>query len=327
MTAPSPRQLLAELTHGHIPARCLHVVAELGIADALDDRPAAAAELAARCGADAGALERLLRLLSGYGVFAKEARGYAHTPASLLLRSDHPQSLRAHVRMTGMPAMWDAFTALGRAAKTGEPVAGWSDLVEYFKTHPDESALFNEAMVGKSVEASAALVGAYDFAPFRTIADVGGGRGHLLRAVLEAAPNAEGVLFELPHVAVDAGASASPRLRIVAGDFFTDPLPAADLYLLMEVLHDWSDADAARILAALRRAAAPGARVLIVESLMPESPGRHAGHTIDIVMLAVTGGRERTRREHERMLAAAGFGLARVIETATRYSVVEAIAS
>jgi hypothetical protein len=317
----SPPQVISDLLHGHIGARCLHVVARLGVADALGEEAATAAELAARTGAHAAALERMLRLLCTYGVFVPAGDGYAHTPASRLLRADHPLSLRAYAQLHGMAPFWNAFTDLERAARTGEPVIGWTKLIDYFATHPDESRLFNESMVSKSAAAFAALTQFYDFAPFATIADIGGGRGHLLRAILAAAPHAAGVLFELPHVIADA--SAAPRLELVAGDFFADPLPGADLYVLMEVLHDWADADAARILAAVRRAAPPHARVLVVESLVGETQG--LGRTIDIVMLALTGGRERSRAEYAALLAGAGFRLARVIDTHTRFAIAEAL--
>ncbi|HZF28054.1 MAG TPA: methyltransferase [Gammaproteobacteria bacterium] len=321
MSESAPPQIISDLLHGHIGARCLHVVARLGVADALEEQPATAAELAARTGASADALERMLRLLSSYGVFVPAGDGYAHTPASRLLRGDHPQSLRAYAQLHGMPPFWSAFTDLERAAKTGAPVIGWTTLIDYFASHPQESRLFNESMVSKSVAASAALTQFYDFGSFDTIADIGGGRGHLLRAILDAAPRASGVLFELPHVIADA--SPAPRLELVAGDFFKDPLPPADLYLLMEVLHDWPDADAARILAAVRRAAPPHARLLIVESLVGETQG--LGRTIDIVMLALTGGRERARSEYSALLAATGFELARVLDTRTRFAVAEAV--
>jgi hypothetical protein len=220
-----------------------------------------------------------------------------------------------------MPPFWRAFTDLEQVARTGEPAIGWTNLIEYFAEHPEDSKLFNESMVSKSQAAFAALTEFYDFGGFRTIADVGGGRGHLLRAILDVAPRASGILFELPHVIADA--AASPRMQLVAGDFFADPLPAADAYLLMEVLHDWADADAERILAAVRRAAPPHARLLIVESLVGETQG--LGRTIDIVMLAVTGGRERTRSEYAQLLASGGFHLERVIPTGTRFAVVEAL--
>jgi hypothetical protein len=318
---------LTELAHGHIAARCLHLIADFGVADALGDRPATAAELAARTGTNADALDRMLRLLAAYSVFAHGPAGYVHTPASRLLRgTDGGQSLRSYVRMIGMPVIWRGFTDLGHAAKTGGPATDWASLVAYFAEHPDESSLFNEAMTGKSLAVVPAVVAAYDFKRFGTVADIGGGRGHLLRAILDNAPNASGVLFELPHVIADARAVASSRLRLMAGDFFPDPLPAADVYVLMEVIHDWADADAKSILGAVRRAAPQHAHLLIVESLVSESPGPHFGKTLDIIMLAVTGGRERTRSEYEGLLAATGFHLERIIATPTRYDIVEAVA-
>jgi hypothetical protein len=180
-------------------------------------------------------------------------------------------------------------------------------------------------MVAKSLRVNPAVVDAYDFGTFRVVADIGGGRGHLLQAILTRNPQASGVLFDVPHVIDNAAGVASPRLRLVAGDFFADPLPIADAYVLMDLLHDWSNADVVRILGAIRRAAPPHARVLIVETLVAEQPGPHFGKTLDIIMLAVTGGRERTPSEHSALLAAAGFRLQRVVPTASQYSVVEAV--
>jgi hypothetical protein len=168
------------------------------------------------------------------------------------------------------------------------------------------------------------VAAAYDFGSFKTIVDVGGGRGHLLELVLARAPQATGVLFELPHVIADV--LVVPRMQLVAGDMFRDPLPSADAYLLMDVLHDWDDAGAARILSAVRAAARPQARVLIIETLVAEAPGPHFGKLVDVIMLAATGGRERTQAQLAALLAAAGFRLERLVPTAAQYSIVEAVA-
>jgi hypothetical protein len=172
--------------------------------------------------------------------------------------------------------------------------------MSYFAAHPDEAAIFDAAMVAKSLRVVPTVVDAYDFSQFAVVADIGGGRGHLLQGILERNPQTSGVLFEVPRVIANATAVASPRLRLAAGDFFADALPAADAYVLMDLLHDWSDADATRILGAVRRAAPTQARVLIVETLVGEQPGPHFGKTLDVIMLAVTGGRERTPSEHGR---------------------------
>ena len=161
-----------------------------------------------------------------------------------------------------------------RPSRTGRPSRDWRGLLDYFEEHRDEAEIFNAAMVAKSLAVLPALVDAYDFANFDVIADIGGGRGHLLRAVLERAPQARGILFDLPHVVAEAREARSPRLEIAPGDFFADAPPSAGVYLLMDLLHDWRDDDAVRILTSVRRAAAPRARVLIIETLVPELRGR-----------------------------------------------------
>jgi hypothetical protein len=319
--------MLAELSSGHILARCLHVLADFGVADALGERPTAVAELAARTGLNADALERMLRLASAHGVFAASAAGCEHTPASRLLREDHPQSLRALVRMRGSPSMWDAFTNLAQAARTGKPARDWASLVSHFATHPDEAAIFDAGMVAKSLRVIPAVLTAYDFSPFGVVADIGGGHGHLLRAILARHAAATGVLFDVPHVVEQVRGAPEARVRLMAGDFFADELPVADGYLLMDLLHDWSDRDAAAILTAVRRAAPAHARVVIIETLVPESPDPHFGKTLDLIMLTVTGGRERTASEHGALLAGAGFRLLRVVATAVQYSIIEAAAA
>ena len=324
MEQVAPAQTLWGLINTHTIARCIHVIAEAGVADAVGDQPRPVAELAAATGLDSGALGRMLRLVSSHGVFASDPRGWVHTPASMLLRSDHPQSLRSFARMIGMPAIWRGFTDLEHAARTGSPAIDSAGHFAYFAEHPDEASLFNQAMAGKSAAVVPAVVDACDFGRFRTVADIGGGRGHLLRAILERAPAASGILFDLPHVIADCSNAGSSRLRLMAGDFFHDTLPVSDAYVLMEVLHDWTDDKAAKILSAIRRAAPAHARVLIVEALVSESPEPHFGKMLDIIMLAVTGGRERTAPEYERLLASTGFRLERVVPTPSQYSVVEA---
>lgn len=324
-SVPDPAKLVSDLSRGHIAARCLHIVADCGAADAIGPDGATPAAIAERTGLTADALDRILRLLAAHGVFAHGPGGtYRHTPASETLRTDHPRSLRAYVRVGGMPAFWDRFTELPHTARTGRARYDMAGLVEYYAAHPEESAIFNAAMVSKARTALPTVAAAFDFDAFATIADIGGGRGHLLRAILERAPHARGILFERPHVIADA--EASPRLKLAGGDFFADALPPADLYLLMDVLHDWGDADAARILAAVRRSALPRSRLLIIEALMPETPGPHWSKTVDVIMLAATGGRERTQAQHAALLGPARFKLVRAIPTASQYSLVEAVA-
>lgn len=323
----NPFQTLMELSMGFTLSRSLHVVAELGIADVLHDEPRSADELAAAIGVHAGALHRVLRLLSAHGIFQRHDGRYGHTPASRLLRSDHPQSMRSFARMQGLPALWAIWEHFDHSLRTGRSAAEKSlpnGFWGYFAEHPDERRIFDEAMTAKTHGQTAGILGAYDFSPFRTIADIGGGRGHLLQAVLAAAPKAEGVLVDLPDIIRENSALASDRLRLQSGDFFKDTLPVCDAYLLMQVLHDWSDEEAAQILGAVRRAAPPHARLLLIEWLLPEDDKPSWTLFVDIIMLGELTGKERTATEFRQLLAGAGFRLDRVIDAGFNTFILEA---
>jgi C-methyltransferase len=309
MVEQQPHELVWTLATAAVSARCLQVVSELGVADALGPETAAADVLADRCGLDADALDRVLRLLADQGVFARSAAGYSHTPASELLRSDHPMSMRAFPRMMGSPMMLDSLDALAHSVRTSssgmeqvEPRGMWA----YLETRPEEARVFGEAMAAKASADVMAVLGAYDFSDVDVLVDVGGGRGHLLRAALDAAPAAHGVLVDLPAV-IDQLEVTHERLDSCAADFFVDPLPRGDTYLLMEVLHDWPDGEAVAILTAIRRAAAPGAHVLVIENMLEDDRPDTRGHVLDVIMLVVTGGRERTVKELTALLHQAGF--------------------
>jgi O-methyltransferase domain len=317
-----------EIAGGCALPRCLHVVAELGLADALDECPRTPADLAASVGVEPDALGRVLRLLSAYGVFVARDGAFAHTAASRLLRTDHPRSLRALVRLLGLQVSWESFGALQHSVQTGRPSGDdvypggmWG----YFGEHPEARAIFDAAMTGKAHGQIAGVLASYDFSEFATVADVGGGRGHLLRAILDVVPSARGVLFDLPAVIQKVGGLASERLTLRAGDFFNDPLPACDAYVLMEVIHDWPDAAAVTILQAVRHAAPPDARLLVIETMIPDSPGPHWAKTLDLHMLALLGGRQRSRDEYATLLDRAGFALTRQIDTGADIAILEAM--
>ena len=324
----APHELLRDMTTGWVLTRSLQVVADLGVADALGDAPMPAADLAEATGAHPEALERTLRLLGANGVFAIDAGGrVSHTPASRLLRDDHPRSLRPFVRMMGLPLMRGASEHFAHALRTGRPsveIAAPAGMFPYLAERPDEARVFGEAMTAKGHAQVAGVLAAYDFTPFGVIGDIGGGHGHLIQAVLDRTPGARGVLFDQPHVLAQVQGLASERLTLVAGDFFTDSLPVCDAYVLMEVIHDWADAESKAILEAVRAAAPPHATLLLVEDIVPEAPGPNWARTLDIVMLAVTGGLQRTAREYSTLLAECGFRMERVIDTPTGISIVEA---
>jgi len=327
VTEPNPFETLRQMAAGYGLSRALHVVANLAVADKLDETPRTAAELAVSAGAHPEALGRVLRLLSAHGIFELDDGKLKHSPASRMLRTDHPQSMRDYVRMFGLSPFWDTFEQMEQSVRTGLPagekvISG--GLWAYLAEHPEASAIFNAMMGTKAQVQIAAVLGAYDFSQFQLIGDIGGGRGHLLSAVLERVPTAHGVLFDLPHVVEDSAGAASRRLTRQAGDFFKDSLPVCDLYLVMEVIHDWSDAESVSILKAIRRAAPPQAKLLVIEEMVPNEPGPAWSKMLDIHMLVLIGGKQRTRSEYEALLDAAGFSFQREIDTGAGISILEA---
>jgi C-methyltransferase len=324
----APHELLWGITNSVVSARALHLVAELRVADHVGTEPVRAKELAVLCGVDAGALERVLRLLVTQGIFALQGDAYVHTDASRLLRTDHPTSMSGFARMMGLPVMWAALAHMDHSVRSGAPALELADpngLWGYLQSHPDDARVFGEAMMAKAQADIAAILGGYDFGSFATIVDVGGGRGHLLEALLEAHPAAQGVLFDLPSV-IDELDPVPRRMTRTAGDFFADPLPRADAYVLMEVLHDWGDPEAAKILASVHDAAPSGATLLIIENVLGSEITDVRGHLLDVIMLTFTGGRERTLDQFDVLLATGGFRLGSMIETSGPMRIVEAVA-
>lgn len=327
MSEPNPFATLQEIAGGYCLPRCLHAVANLGVADALEDTPRTAAELAASTRTNPDALARVLRLLCAHGVFTSQGDTFGHSPASRLLRTDHPQSMRALVRMFGLSSNWAIFSELEHTLKTGQPAAEqalrggfWGHLAQ----NAEAASIFNAAMAAKAEAHVPMIVAAYDFSPFRRIGDIGGGHGHLLRAVLTATPKAQGVLFDLPRVVQESARAAADRLTFQGGDFFTDQLPACDAYLLMEVIHDWGDEQSIAILQAIRSVAQPGAKLLLIEQIVPEDAGPHWTKLLDIHMMAFFAARQRTKHEYQALLDKAGFVYEREIDTAAGISILEA---
>lgn len=328
MEPKRPHETIWGLTTAAVASRTLQVVAELGVADQIEDTPVPAKTLATACDADPDALDRALMLLAAHGIFARDGEAYTHTEASRLLRTDHPMSMRAFPRMMGMPSFTASLGRLDHSLRTGAAAFGLvapEGLFAHLQDHPDEAAIFDASMSAKAAADIGAVLGAYDFSRFGTIADIGGGRGHLLRAILDVAPDARGTLFDLPAVTSTLDVD-SPRLALHPGDFFADPLPPADAYVLMEVIHDWEDSKAADILAAVRHAAKTGATVLIIEAMTSEGRLDPVAHTLDVIMLAITGGRERTPAQLGRLLSSVGFRPTAEFATEGPLRIVEAVA-
>lgn len=330
-SSPNPAFVqVMQLTTACWTSRCLHVIAQLGVADALGDGPQSTEALASATGTQPQALYRALRLLASVGIFEWKNGVWQHTEESRLLRSDHPASLRDYVRMLGMPVFWDAFSDLDHSLRTGESAfikRHPEGVFAYMATHADESRIFDAAMTSKSHRDIAALLPAYDFSQFATIADIAGGRGHLLRAILKSSPKTQGILFDQRHVVAGIAAENGEKLTVVAGDFFTDAMPKADAYLLMNIIHDWADAESIKILSAIRRDMPAQARVLVIETVVPLTPEPHLSKEMDIIMMAIPGGMERTQEEYAALASKCGLRLNRMVETMSPYSILEMVAA
>jgi len=311
-----PPKIIQDLAVAYWASRCLHVVAELGIADVLGDEPQTAESLAQASGTNPQALHRVLRALCNHGVFVHDGATFAHNAASRVLRSDEPGSMRSLTRMMGLKVHWDAYRELDTGLRNGKPAI--SSVVEgglfgYLQAHPEAGRLFDEAMAGKAFAQVGPIVAAYDFSGFGTIGDIGGGLGHMLNGVLERVAGARGVLFDLPQVIEQARRGANPRIDYVGGDFFKDPIPSCDAYMLMTVLHDWSDAESITILKNINAGAPRNAKLLILEGVVQPDAHHHFLLDLDIEMLVMTTGRERTRKEWDAVVGGAGLRLARLI--------------
>src|SRR5438034_6973920 len=323
---------LVEISAGYWLPASLYVVPGLGVADALDEEPRPAADLAREVGANADALDRVMRLLASHGVFRRVGGKYGHNALSLALRSDHPNSMRAYVRLVGLPVFWKSWEALEQVVRSGKPAV--SDVFSYFKEHPQETEIFDAGMKSKAETAIPPVMAAYDFSSFATIGDIGGGLGHLLKAILKSSPKSRGTLFDQPHVIerVEVDEAIGSRLTPQGGDFFRGPLPRCDAYIIMEVLHDWTDEQSLQILKQIRKAAPENATLLVVETVLPdesawaEGGAEHFGNHLDINMLVLTGGRERTPEEFGHLFSNSRWRLSRVVPTPSPYSLVEAVA-
>jgi hypothetical protein len=329
--ASAPVMLLQMMT-GYWLSKAVYVAAKLGIADLLSDGAASYDDLAKTTGTHAPSLYRLLRALASKGVFSEVMTGrFAVTPIGALLQTGGPNSMRALAIMYG-EEQYRTWGDLLHSIQTGQPAFERKfgmDVFEYFHQNTAAGAVFNEAMTNWTTQVSAAVAATYDFSRFGTIVDVGGNQGILLAAILRNNPAGRGILFDLPHVVATAReqlteAGVESRCEVLGGDFFTAVPPDGDAYLLSYVLHDWNDERCVAILAQCRRAIAASGTLLAIELVLPEGNEPSFGKLLDLHMLVMAGGRERTGAEYRVLLQAGGFVLTRVIPTPAGSSIIEA---
>jgi hypothetical protein len=329
-----PHVQLIEMGTAYWVSRVVYAAAKLGLADHLDSKPMAAAELAQLVGAHAPSLHRLMRTLASLGILTEgEAQRFALTSLGAALKTGSPGSAKSSLLALGSPWCTAAFDNLEYSLETGRTgfEKAWGmPIFDYLAQHPEEASLFSETMVGFHSQEPPAVAEAYDFSGFKTIVDVGGATGNLLAAILKRYSKPKGILFDMPHVVRDAPdllreCGVAERVSIQSGDFFKGVPEGGDAYLLSHIIHDWTEEQCVTILDNCHKAMAPDGRLLLVEMVLPAGDIPHPGKMLDMVMLVLPGGQERTECEYAALLSKAGFRLTRVIPTASAASVVEAV--
>jgi hypothetical protein len=323
------KQELREISNGHIRAKAVYAAAKLGLADLVGDKPTKVSHLAEKTNTNEDALYRLLRFLSGIGVFREhDERAFSNTAVSEFLKTDHMFSERGAIIMRGeqMSPGFEEILHSIQTLETGFSKRFGSSLFEFLKS--DEAAFntFQTAMRSMTVFEAHAVMEAYDFSKFEKIVDVGGGNGTNLSEILAANPGISGTLFDLEssiEMAKNGAGGPLPRCELVVGDFFESITDGGDLYILKNILHDWYDDKAIEILKNCRQAMAVDSKLIIVERLL-EPPNKHSNvSNQDMTMMVVVGGLERREDEFSSLVEQAGFQLERAIKTTADIYVLE----
>lgn len=333
MTQNAPQARIDQMMTGYWMSQSLYVAAKLGIADLLIAGPQTAAELASLTGTHAPSLYRLLRALASVEVFQElDGMKFTLTPAAECLRSDRPNSQRFSVIMSG-EEHYQAWGQLMYSVQTGatgfEKLYG-EPIFEYLGKHPEAGAIFDAAMTGIHGREAAGVADAYDFSAFRQLVDVGGGNGSQLRAILTKHSRVHGVLFDLPQVVERAKprfaeAGLAGRYDCASGSFFESVPPGADAYLLRHIIHDWSEDQCVTILKNCRKAMHAASKLLIVETVIPPGNTPSFAKFLDLTMLVIPGGMERTESEYRDLLQKCDLALQRVVPTQADVSIIEAL--
>ena len=323
---------LRRLIVGYRLSQAIFVAARLRIADLLADGAKSVEELSRATGANSNALFRVLRLLASEGVFACIGdHTFTLTPLASRLQANGSGSLRERALFDGEELNWNSWGNLYQIVLGGGSAVAHTygmELFDYLEHDTTSNARFNALMAEQTSAAAQAVVESYDFGHPRTVVDVGGGYGALLECILGRYPKTRGVVVELPHVVSGArarlaAAGMGDRVTVVAGDFFESVPPGGDIYLLKYILHDWSDAESRVILKNCRRVTPVDGRLLVIEVIIPPGNGAHYGKYLDLNMLVLTKGQERTEKEYRGLLESCGFLLSRVIETPSELRLIE----
>lgn len=331
---PPPFAMMQMIT-GYWVSQIVAAVAQLDVADAIADGKNTVEAIAKNAKADPSAMARLLRTAASLGIVKRDAEGrFSTTPLGDTLRSGVPGSMRDMAVAETAPGHWLPWGKLADAVRTGErrtPSVLGKEIWDHYAANPDEGRAFDLAMSGFSSLLAPGIAGSIDVPAGARIADVGGSQGELLTALLGAHPGTTGVLLDLPPVIVRAREritklGLADRVELVGGDFFAS-VPSADLYVMKHILHDWDDAQCTQLLTSCARAMKPGGRVLVIELVLPDTDQPGLPPLMDMNMLVMLPGKERTQGEYAALFDAAGLKLTRAIATKTPFVVLEATKS
>jgi O-methyltransferase domain/Dimerisation domain len=323
----TPHETMYDLIGGFWIAQSIYFAAKLGLADYIDDTPKSISELATETKTDPKSLYRLLRALASVGIFTEVSdRCFALTPLGATLKSDSPNSMRYSVMAEIGDDHFLGWRNGLHSLRTGEiafDAAAGMPIWKYYAQHPEDGNIFSHSMSSMGTATAQAVAASYDFSKLKTIVDVGGAQGSLISTIMQSNPHLNGILFDLPEII--ASVRVDKTLQLVAGNFFESVPAGGDAYLMRLIIHDWDDEKSSIVLRNCHQAMPEHGKLLLVECVLP--PGNEPSITkfVDMLMLMMTGGKERTEEEYRALLQSNGYELQRVIPTPSMFSIIEAV--
>ena len=327
----APQAQLMKFILGRWISKPIYVTAELGIADLLADGPKSIDELAQKSQSHAPSLYRVMRALASVGIFSEtDENRFELTPMAECLKTGAMRSIALMFNSDWNDKAWEYFLDSVKTGDTAFEKAHGMPVSDWLENNPLAAKVFNEANAIKAIGSHRAIIDAYDFSDINTLADVGGGLGVLMAEILTANPSMQGVVLDMPSVIRETGKlirdrDIEDRCRAIECDFFKSIPSGSDAYLMSNILHDWSDEQCRRILKNCYKTMKPGSKLLVMEIIVPHGNNPSVAKLMDLEMMVITGGRERTETEYKSLFESSGFRLSRIISTKESVHIIEGI--